>query len=68
MPGIVLPFKSPSDSCVTSIVFGEKGAGKTAMRLQIVRHLHDYNQSHPQAGVYVIEYDDGPDATDGESV
>ena len=23
----------------TSIVFGEKGAGKTAMRLQIVRHL-----------------------------
>jgi hypothetical protein len=42
----------------TSIVFGEKGAGKTAMRLQIVRHLHDHNQAHPQAGVYVIEYDD----------
>ncbi len=31
----------------TSIVFGEKGAGKTAMRLQIVRHLEDYNRRIP---------------------
>src|ERR1700761_988534 len=42
----------------TSIVFGEKGSGKTAMRLQIVRHLAAYNQSHPAARVFVIEYDD----------
>jgi hypothetical protein len=42
----------------TSIVFGEKGAGKTAMRLQIVRHLNEYNQQHPQDRVYIIEYDD----------
>ncbi len=42
----------------TSIVFGEKGAGKTAMRLQIVRHLCDHNQAHPHGRVYVIEYDD----------
>jgi hypothetical protein len=42
----------------TSIVFGEKGAGKTALRLQIVRHLVDYNRSHPNKRVYVIEYDD----------
>jgi hypothetical protein len=42
----------------TSIVFGEKGAGKTAMRLQIVRHLADYNRDHPRTRVYVIEYDD----------
>ncbi len=42
----------------TSIVFGEKGAGKTAMRLQIVRHLAAYNQAHPQHRVFVIEYDD----------
>ncbi len=42
----------------TSIVFGEKGAGKTAMRLQIVRHLVQYNAAHPDARVYVIEYDD----------
>ncbi len=42
----------------TSIVFGEKGAGKTAMRLQIVRHLADYNREHPDARLYTIEYDD----------
>jgi hypothetical protein len=42
----------------TSIVFGEKGAGKTALRLQIVRHLSDYNRAHPTKRVYVIEYDD----------
>ena len=42
----------------TSIVFGEKGSGKTAMRLQIVRHLEDYNRAHPSERVFVIEYDD----------
>jgi hypothetical protein len=42
----------------TSIVFGEKGAGKTALRLQIARHLAEYNQQHPTDRVYVIEYDD----------
>jgi len=42
----------------TSIVFGEKGAGKTAMRLQIVRHLEDFNRSHPEDRVFIIEYDD----------
>jgi hypothetical protein len=42
----------------TSIVFGEKGAGKTALRLQIARHLQQYNESHPDRRVYVIEYDD----------
>jgi hypothetical protein len=42
----------------TSIVFGEKGAGKTALRLQIVRHLSEYNRAHPDERVYVIEYDD----------
>ncbi len=42
----------------TSIVFGEKGSGKTAIRLQIVRHLGQYNQAHPGQRVYVVEYDD----------
>ncbi len=42
----------------TSIVFGEKGAGKTAMRLQIVRHLSEYNREHASERLYVIEYDD----------
>ncbi len=42
----------------TSIVFGEKGSGKTALRLQIVRHLADYNAKHPKQRLFVIEYDD----------
>lgn len=42
----------------TSIVFGEKGAGKTAMRLQIVEHISRYNRDNPRQQIYVIEYDD----------
>jgi hypothetical protein len=42
----------------TSIVFGEKGAGKTALRLQIAGQLRDYNQRNPDRRVFIIEYDD----------
>lgn len=42
----------------TAIVFGEKGAGKTAMRLQIARHLQLYNREHRRARVFVVHYDD----------
>jgi hypothetical protein len=42
----------------TSIVFGEKGAGKTALRLQIARHLQQFNRSHPDRRLFVIHYDD----------
>jgi len=42
----------------TSIVFGEKGAGKTAMRLQIARHLTLYNRAHPHQRLFVVHYDD----------
>jgi hypothetical protein len=42
----------------TAIVFGEKGSGKTALRLQIVRHLADYNADHPETRSLVIEYAD----------
>jgi hypothetical protein len=42
----------------TSVVFGEKGAGKTALRLQIARHLEEYNRQHASAGAFVIAYDD----------
>ncbi len=42
----------------TAIVFGLKGSGKTAMRLQIDRHLMRYNQDHPDRRVFVIRYDD----------
>ncbi len=42
----------------TAVVFGEKGAGKTAIRLQIVRHLEQYNKEHPGERLFIIEYDD----------
>lgn len=42
----------------TSIVLGEKGSGKTAIGLQIVRHLADYNMDHPGQRVLVVAYDD----------
>jgi hypothetical protein len=42
----------------TAIVFGEKGAGKTAMRLQIARHLDQHNQQHLQQRMFVIHYED----------
>ncbi|MEQ8210224.1 MAG: hypothetical protein RH917_10365 [Lacipirellulaceae bacterium] len=45
-------------SPATSIVFGEKGAGKTAMRLQIVSQIREHNQSDAASKLFVIEYDD----------
>src|SRR5882724_11070183 len=42
----------------TAVVFGEKGSGKTALKLQIVEHLKQFNQSHPDQRVFVVEYDD----------
>ncbi|MFP6618984.1 MAG: hypothetical protein VB877_06545, partial [Pirellulaceae bacterium] len=45
-------------SPATSIVFGEKGSGKTAVRLQISRHLTEHNQHLNQQRSYVIHYDD----------
>lgn len=42
----------------TAVVFGEKGAGKTAIRLQIVEGLTQYSQQHPDERVFIVEYDD----------
>ncbi|MDZ7616983.1 MAG: hypothetical protein U1E05_08265, partial [Patescibacteria group bacterium] len=42
----------------TTVVFGEKGSGKTAMGLQIVRHLADHNADCPDRQVFVVAYDD----------
>jgi hypothetical protein len=42
----------------TAVVFGEKGSGKTALRLQIVDHTARYNTEHPDSRTFVIEYDD----------
>jgi hypothetical protein len=50
-------FGSPEDPA-TAVVFGEKGSGKTALRLQIVGQICRYNQEHPNERVLVVEYDD----------
>ncbi len=42
----------------TSIIFGPKGSGKTAMRLQIDRHLIRFSEENPNSRVFVIRYDD----------
>lgn len=42
----------------TALVFGEKGSGKTALRLQTTAELEDYNRDHPGERAFVIQYDD----------
>lgn len=42
----------------SSIVFGEKGSGKTAMRLQIAERIRRHNAAHPDARVLLVAYDD----------
>jgi len=42
----------------TSIVFGEKGSGKTALKLQMVRQYERHNAAHPEARTFVVLYDD----------
>jgi len=46
------------DDPATSIVFGEKGAGKTALKLQIEENLGAHNRKNPNKKVFVIPYDD----------
>jgi hypothetical protein len=50
-------FGNPAEPA-TAVVFGEKGSGKTAMRLQIARHLEAFNRSQPERRAFVIHYDD----------
>src|SRR3954462_12048475 len=49
-------FGSPSDPS-TALVFGEKGSGKTALRIQSAAELKKYNDEHPDERIFVIEYD-----------
>jgi len=42
----------------TSIVFGEKGSGKTAIRLQLVEAICQHNKRQPGKRAFVISYDD----------
>lgn len=41
-----------------AIVFGEKGSGKSALRLMIKKRLEEYNRQNPDAKVALIEYID----------
>ncbi len=50
-------FGSPADPS-TALVFGEKGSGKTALRLQANSEMDTYNQTNPGERVFVISYDD----------
>ena len=50
-------YGDPADPS-TSIVFGEKGSGKTALKLQMVRQFERYNEAHPEARTFVVLYDD----------
>ncbi|MFM9010778.1 MAG: hypothetical protein ACKON8_07905, partial [Planctomycetota bacterium] len=50
-------YGDPSDPS-TAIVFGEKGSGKTALKLQMVRQFERHNEAHPDARKVVVLYDD----------
>ena len=42
----------------TSVVFGEQGSGKTALRLQMRGELQDWNTRNPGQRAFIVEYDD----------
>ncbi|PHQ80491.1 MAG: hypothetical protein COB69_05910 [Phycisphaera sp.] len=42
----------------TSIVFGEKGSGKTAIRIQIAGRIADHNKHNPDKKVMLVAYDE----------
>jgi hypothetical protein len=50
-------YGDPADPS-TAIVFGEKGAGKTAIKLQMVRQFDRHNEAHPDRKTLVVLYDD----------
>jgi hypothetical protein len=42
----------------SAVVFGEKGSGKTAIRLQIAARIRDHNAENPDRKVLVVSMDD----------
>ncbi len=42
----------------TSIVFGEKGSGKTAIRMQIEQRVAAWNAKNPEKAVLLVPFDD----------
>ncbi|GJQ30931.1 MAG: hypothetical protein HBSAPP03_28150 [Phycisphaerae bacterium] len=47
-----------------AVVFGEKGSGKTAIRIQIARRVEAFNAANPGAKVLCVAYDDLNQALD----
>lgn len=50
-------FSSP-DNPSTAVVFGEKGSGKTALRLLMEERIEDHNEQHPDSRGWAVRYDD----------
>ena len=50
-------YGDPADPS-TAIVFGEKGSGKTALKLQMVRQFERHAAAHPESRTFVVLYDD----------
>jgi len=42
----------------TSVVFGEKGSGKTALRLLMARRIAKHNEDNPEHRTLLVAYDD----------
>lgn len=40
------------------IIFGEKGSGKSALRLMMRRNIEEFNTQNPQKKIFLIEYTD----------
>jgi RecA/RadA recombinase len=50
-------YGSPAEPS-TALIFGEKGSGKTALRLQAIAEMQAYNEKHADRRVFIISYDD----------
>lgn len=42
----------------TSVVFGEKGSGKTALRLLMEERLREHNEQNPDKKTWIVRYDE----------
>lgn len=40
------------------IIFGEKGSGKSALRLMMRRNVEEFNEQNPEKKIFLIEYTD----------
>ncbi len=46
------------DQPSTAVVFGEKGSGKTAIRLLMGQQIAEHNQAQPERSIMTVAYDD----------